>query len=213
MLEPRTHTSGTSTPGHEVSCSVRGATYSLLLPDGRAAVVDCESKFAEHMAGPAGNKRSCRIPIVDDIQADFSGDKAKLSWPVSLDRKKTASETDSFRIRDLLHTKNPESAWLESKDSCLMLVGGKRSLFFEFIALQPKVRFTDHPVFENRCTGSGIWKKNQEARFESLRPAKISFCRCVLCEQPSKARSSTAISCELRALLRVAQVVAWLPSP
>ena len=62
---------------------MRGATYSLLLPDGRAAVVNCESKFAEHMAGPAGNKRSCRMPIVDDIQADSSGDKTKLSWPVA----------------------------------------------------------------------------------------------------------------------------------
>ena len=88
-----THTTGTSTPGHEVSFSVRGATYSLQLPDGRVAVVNCESKFAERMAGPAGNKRSCRMPIVDDIQAEFNGDKAKLSWPVSLDGKKMASET------------------------------------------------------------------------------------------------------------------------
>jgi len=57
------------------------------------AVVNCESKFAEHMAGAAGNKRSCRMPIVDDIQAEFNGDKAKLSWSVSLDGKKMASET------------------------------------------------------------------------------------------------------------------------
>jgi hypothetical protein len=115
-------------------------------------------------------------------------------------------------IRDLLHTKNPESAWLETKHSCLMPVGRKRSLFFEFIALQRKVRFTDHPVFEKVGTGSGFWKKNQKARFKSLRSAKMSFCYCVRCEQPSKARFSTAISCELRALLRVAQVVGWLPS-
>ena len=60
------------------------------------AVVNCESKFAEHMAGPAGNKRSCRMPIVDDMQTDFSGDKAKLSWPVSLDGKKMASRTDKI---------------------------------------------------------------------------------------------------------------------
>jgi hypothetical protein len=88
-----TTTNGVSTPARVVSFNVRGATYSLLLPDGRVAVVNCESKFAEHMAGAAGNKRSCRMPIVDDIQADFSGDKAKLSWPVSLDGKKMASET------------------------------------------------------------------------------------------------------------------------
>jgi hypothetical protein len=59
--------------------------------------------------------------------------------------------------------KNPESAWLETKHSCLMPVGRKRSLYFEFIALQRKVRFTDHPVFEKVGTGSGFWKKNQEA--------------------------------------------------
>jgi hypothetical protein len=72
---------------------VRGATFTLQLPDGRLAIVNCDSKFAEHMAGPVGNRRSCRAPIVDDIQADFNGDKAKLIWPVSLDGKKMQSET------------------------------------------------------------------------------------------------------------------------
>jgi hypothetical protein len=88
-----TYTTGSSTPVGQVSFRVRGATYSLLLPDGRVAVVNCESKFAEHMAGHAGNHRSCRMPLVDDIEAEFSGDKAKLKWNVSLDGKKTASET------------------------------------------------------------------------------------------------------------------------
>lgn len=86
-------TSGTSTPAHEVSYRVRGATLTLLLPDGRMAVVNCESKFAEHFAGPAGNRRSCRIPLVDSIQANFHGDKAKLAWAASLDGKKKRSET------------------------------------------------------------------------------------------------------------------------
>src|ERR1700732_4822184 len=71
--------------------------------------------------------------------------------------------TTSFRIRDLLYTRNPQSAWLETKHSCLMPVGRKRSLFVQFIALQPKVRFTDHPVFEKVGTGSGFWKKNQKS--------------------------------------------------
>src|SRR5580693_8255070 len=57
---------------------VQGATFTLQLPDGRLAVVNCDSKFAEHMAGHAGNRRSCRIPVVDSIQADFNGDNAKL---------------------------------------------------------------------------------------------------------------------------------------
>jgi hypothetical protein len=88
-----TTTTGVNTPAHQVSFRVRGATYSLLLPDGRVAVVNCESKFKERMAGPAGNRRSCRMPLVDDIEAEFSGDKAKLKWNVSLDGKKTAVET------------------------------------------------------------------------------------------------------------------------
>jgi len=76
-----------------VSFSVTGATFSLLLPDGRIAVVNCVSKFAERMAGPAGNHRSCRMPIVDEIQADFKGKSARLEWSVSLDGKKKESET------------------------------------------------------------------------------------------------------------------------
>jgi hypothetical protein len=75
------------------SYSVTGATFTLLLPDGRMAVVNCVSKFAEHFAGPAGNHRSCRIPILDNVHAEFKGNSAKLSWPVSLDEKKLESET------------------------------------------------------------------------------------------------------------------------
>jgi len=88
-----TTTSGYGTPAHQVSYHVRGATFTLLLPDGRGVIVNCESKFAEHMAGPAGNHRSCRIPLVENIQAEFHGDKAKLEWVVSLDGKKMQSET------------------------------------------------------------------------------------------------------------------------
>jgi len=86
-------TTGLSTPAMQVPFHVRGATFTLLLPDGRAAVVNCESKFKERMAGPRGNRRSCRMPLVDEIQADFHGDNAKLEWVVSLDGKKKQSET------------------------------------------------------------------------------------------------------------------------
>lgn len=79
---------------------VHGATFTLQLPDGRLAIVNCESKFAEHMAGRAGNRRSCRMPLVDSIQAEFKGDNAKLIWPVSLDGKKMQSET--YRILGVL---------------------------------------------------------------------------------------------------------------
>jgi hypothetical protein len=75
------------------SFKVHGATFTLQLPDGRLAIVNCESKFAEHMAGAAGNRRSCRMPLVDEIEVDFHGDNAKLIWPVSLNGKKMQSET------------------------------------------------------------------------------------------------------------------------
>src|SRR5271163_3065687 len=88
-----TTTTGYTTAPQPVSFSVMGATFSLQLPDGRVAVVNCTSKFAERMAGPAGNHRSCRMPLVDEIQADFKGKNAKLYWPVSLDGKKIESET------------------------------------------------------------------------------------------------------------------------
>lgn len=86
-------TSGFTTAPRDVSFTVTGATFSLLLPDGRIAVVNCVSKFKERMAGPAGNHRSCRQPLVDEIEADFHGKKVKLKWPVSLDGKKFESET------------------------------------------------------------------------------------------------------------------------
>lgn len=88
-----TATNGYATPAHEVPFHVRGATLTLQLPDGRLAVVNCESKFAERFAGVEGNHRSCRVPLVEDIEADFHGDKAKLEWVVSLDGKKRQSET------------------------------------------------------------------------------------------------------------------------
>jgi hypothetical protein len=72
--------------------NLQGATLTLQLPNGDAAVVNCTSKFQERFAGP-GSVRSCRVPLVDDFEADFSGDRAKLIWPVSLDGKKSATET------------------------------------------------------------------------------------------------------------------------
>jgi hypothetical protein len=83
---------------------VQGATFTLQLPDGRLAVVNCDSKFAEHMAGHAGNRRSCRAPVVDNIEAEFKGDNAKLFWAVSLDGKKMQSET--YKILGILAKPN-----------------------------------------------------------------------------------------------------------
>lgn len=72
---------------------VSGATLTLQLPDGRFVVVNCKSKFAERFRGPIGNRRSCRVPLVNELVADFHGDKAKLFWSVSLNGKKKRSET------------------------------------------------------------------------------------------------------------------------
>jgi len=87
----RTRTDGYSTAPREISYDVSGATYSLLLPDGRIAVVNCESKFHEKF--DYINRRDCRMPLVNDIQVEFKGKSAKLIWPVSLDGKTFESET------------------------------------------------------------------------------------------------------------------------
>ncbi len=86
-----TTTHGTITPPRQVSYNVTGATLSLLLPDGRVAVVNCVSKYAPK--ADYINRRSCRIPLIDEIQVDFKGKNAKLFWSVSLDGKKVESET------------------------------------------------------------------------------------------------------------------------
>jgi hypothetical protein len=88
-----TRVNGTSIPAHTASFEVQGATYTLQLPDNRVVVVNCQSKFKERFAGPVGNRRSCRMPLVDELQVEFSGDKAKLKWPVSIDGNKLESET------------------------------------------------------------------------------------------------------------------------
>jgi hypothetical protein len=66
--------------------------FSLLLEDGRTAVVNCASKANRTQMGH-GPRRDCRTPIVDDIEVEFSGDSSKLICPVSIDGKKMESET------------------------------------------------------------------------------------------------------------------------
>jgi hypothetical protein len=111
----RTTTTGTATPARSGFYNVKGATFSLQLPDGRIAVVNCDSKAANSAAtvllvgmlgggtaaaNGAGNRRNCRIPLVDDIRVEFDGDKAKLKWPVSIDGKKIESE--SYKVLGIL---------------------------------------------------------------------------------------------------------------
>jgi hypothetical protein len=82
---------GTISGGDVRTFQVRGATYTLLLPDGRRVIVNCDGKYALHFDGV--NTRSCHKPFADDIEAEFKGDDAKLRWRTSLDGKKTDSET------------------------------------------------------------------------------------------------------------------------
>jgi len=86
-----TTTNGTFTDPTGFSYTVIGATFSLLLPDGRIAIVNCDKKQIYGIYPPAF--RSCRRPLVDDIQVEFKGKNAKLMWLASIDGKKFDSET------------------------------------------------------------------------------------------------------------------------
>ena len=72
--------------------SVRGATFSLQLPDRRVAVVNCDSKvnWTEFSMNPL---RSCRIPTVDRFDVEFNGDRAMIICRVGIDTEKVVSET------------------------------------------------------------------------------------------------------------------------
>jgi hypothetical protein len=91
-------TTGTATSPRTISYDVRGATFVLRLPDNRLVVVNCESKYK--LKFDYINQRSCHIPMVDKIRAEFDGDKAKLIWPISIDGKKFQTET--YKILGIL---------------------------------------------------------------------------------------------------------------
>jgi hypothetical protein len=58
------------------------------------------------MAGPIGNRRSCHVPLVNEVQAESHGDNARLTWVVSIDGKKTQSETYKLLAVSDKHTGN-----------------------------------------------------------------------------------------------------------
>jgi len=92
-------------PG-EVSLSVVGTTISLLLPDGRVAVINCVNKYS--VKGTAVNRRSCGMPLVERVQAEFKGNIARLEWPVGPDGKKIESET--YKVVALLDKRQKDGA-------------------------------------------------------------------------------------------------------
>jgi len=87
VCQPTATTTATVTPATVTRNPIQGAKLTLQLPDGRRVVVGCVSK------GSGNYIRSCRIPLVDEIAAEFKGKDAKLKWIVSIDGKKTESET------------------------------------------------------------------------------------------------------------------------
>lgn len=70
---------------------VSGTTLSLLLPDGKVAVVNCLNRYS--FKGNYLNRRSCAMPLVEHVEADFNGQHARLKWLVSSESRKTESET------------------------------------------------------------------------------------------------------------------------
>jgi hypothetical protein len=92
------HALGLNRASGELAINVVGTTLSLLLPDGRVAVVNCVNKHSSK--GTYINRRSCGMPLVEHVQAEIKGGSAKLDWPIGIDGRKTESET--YKIVALL---------------------------------------------------------------------------------------------------------------
>jgi hypothetical protein len=73
-----------------VAYNVVGTTLSLLLPDGRVVVVNCLNKYSFGRASIV--RRSCGMPLVEHVEAEFKGTTARLEWPIGPDSGKTESE-------------------------------------------------------------------------------------------------------------------------
>jgi len=94
-----------------VNYTVVGTTLSLLLPDGRVAVVNCVNRHSAK--GTYINRRSCGMPMVERVEAEFIGESAKLKWAVGADGKKTESEI--YRVVAMLD-KRTETARVSSTE-------------------------------------------------------------------------------------------------
>lgn len=92
--------------------NVTGVTLSLLLPDGRLAVVNCAAKYkfwvapSDEAKGNLGHYRDCRQPPTDNITTEFNGNEAKLLWPVSIDGSKMQNET--YKVIAILSKKESQ---------------------------------------------------------------------------------------------------------
>lgn len=93
-------------PG-EVNYTVVGTTISLELPGGRVAVLNCVNRYSS--SGTSINRRSCGMPMVQHVEADFNGRTAKLTWPVGQNGK---TESESYKVIAMLdkHTETARSS-------------------------------------------------------------------------------------------------------
>lgn len=92
-MSPECSGTARSTAPGDVAYNVVGTTLSLLLPDGRVALVNCVNKYSSK--GNYINRRSCGMPLVEHVQAEFNGKTAKLKWPVGTDGK---IESENYKI-------------------------------------------------------------------------------------------------------------------
>ena len=90
---------GTTIPAIMRNMNVKGHVLYLQLPNKRVVVVSCDAK-ANWTDWHQGIYRDCRMPVVDSVEAEISGDNVKLIWSVSLDGKKTQNET--YKILGIL---------------------------------------------------------------------------------------------------------------
>ena len=86
-------TNGAIASQGEVAYNLVGTTLSLLLPDGRVALVNCVNKYS--LKGNYINRRICEMPLVEHVEAELNGKSAKLKWPVGVDGK---IEAETYRI-------------------------------------------------------------------------------------------------------------------
>jgi hypothetical protein len=92
---------GSVTPSSQATYNVRGATFSLLLPDGRLVVANCEGKQSFDRSRH-GVPRDCKMPMTDvnEITVEFKRNTAKLFWLTSVDGKTFDHET--YKILGIL---------------------------------------------------------------------------------------------------------------
>lgn len=78
-------------PAHEIEGVLKNIELLLKLPDGRTVKVSCTD---HKKIGMDPNRiHFCKEPQTDELEANFSGAKVKLTWGVGIDGKKKESDT------------------------------------------------------------------------------------------------------------------------